>query len=149
MKREVTMRHQPSIVLAFVSILLLLSIKPYEACRSVPREDEQHLLLPSLQWKAVMSPAVNPGTDKAVAGKKKKRGSLKKYLLLLPSLQWNPVTPPTPNPGTNSALAGEKNFAATLSRRKKSSASHLLLPSLQWRPVKPPSNNPGHNLKSP
>ncbi|XP_019165087.1 PREDICTED: uncharacterized protein LOC109161179 [Ipomoea nil] len=142
------MTPQPSTVLAFVSVLLLLTIKPHEACRSIPRDDDEpvwmkkkhYLLLPSLQWKPVSPPGGNPGTNGAVnsatlGGKDfaatSTPGSLRKHVLL-PSL-WKPVTPPTPNPGTNSALAGAKNFAGGLLR------------SLKWRPVNPPSSNPGHN----
>nr|GMD16340.1 uncharacterized protein LOC109161179 [Ipomoea batatas] len=93
------MTRQPRTVVAFVSILLILSvIKPLEVIsRLVPPPGPN-----------------NPGTNNAVhsttlgdnnfAVVTSKNGGSKK-LLPLPS-PWKPVSPPTPTAGANSALVG-------------------------------------------
>ncbi|KAE7997777.1 hypothetical protein FH972_002381 [Carpinus fangiana] len=128
-------------VLAFTTVLFLMSMHAYTACRILHGEEQKlmnkNLLLGSLQ-KGLKPPSVpNPITNSASTINSRAFAS-HNFAPLMGSLQRGPVSPSAPNPGTHIP-------ASTLGQR--AFVGHNLLGSvLQKGPVPPSAPNPGTHI---
>jgi hypothetical protein len=125
-------------VLAFTTVLFLMSMHAYTACRILHGEEQKlmnkNLLLGSLQKGHVPPSAPNPVTNSASTINSRAFAS-HHFAPLMGSLQRGPVPPSAPNPPTYIP-------ASTLGQR--AFVGHNLLGSiLQKGPVPPSAPNPG------